>query len=64
MKREQENLKWEGVLGSVMSTSTTVKVNFDSLKLMRLLSCNVQLALSFQLRVHCIAGETMEFPDL
>ena len=58
---DRENLKWTGVSGSL--TSATVEVNFDPLKLRRLLSCGVQSALSFYVKL-CIVGKRMEFPDL
>ena len=61
----QKNVKeWDSKIwnekGSL--TSATIEVNFDSLKLTRLLSCGVQSILSFQHHFHCIVGKTRDFP--
>ena len=39
-------------------------MNFDSLKLTRLLSCGVQAVSSFPRHARCIVGETKDSPDL
>ena len=58
----QENLEWEGVIGSL--TSATIEMNFDSLKLRQLQSYSVQSVSSFQHHLHCIVGKTMDSLDL
>ena len=54
------NLEWERVIVSL--TSATIKVNYRSLKLPRLLSYCVQS--SFWCYLHCLVHKAMDLPDL
>ena len=57
-KRGQNSLIWQGVTGSRVSAIANIKVNFESVKLTRLLSCGVQSAWRFWRHVRCITDQT------
>ena len=48
-KKGQENLEWEGVIGTPTSICCYIEVNFDPLKLAWLVTCGVQSASSFNM---------------
>ena len=62
-KAGQENLEKEGVIW-VTDTCTASEVNFESLKLTRLLPCSVQSVLSSRRHSRCTVGKTSDFSDL
>ena len=61
VRRRQENLKWEEVIGSL--TSATTVVNFEP-EMDTAVSHSVQSVLSFQHNTHRIASKTKGFPNL
>ena len=59
-KRRQENLKWEGVIGSL--TFATIEVNFDWTWID--LAVVMQCPISFQCHLRCIVDKTKDLPSL
>ena len=64
-KKREENLKWEREIGSLIYA--TIAMNFDwtlSLKLTRLLSCDVQWVLSVGCHTYSTVDKTKDLPSL